>query len=176
MTWATMRQRHVRQSVIATPSRGHGLGRRRRRPRVPASAHGQGTPPRGATLDKRLADMPEDLSRSQVSAYIAGKYNLNDAMWAHADAVYAVPTSFGFLENEFVVEAIEATSRYLLPGSLKSDPENAPKYTPPKRGRLAGPMLKASLATTSDDLVATQSIEAQSYGISELTIQLHRRP
>ena len=87
-----------------------------------------------------------------------------DKKWA--DAVYAVPTSFGFLGNEFVVDAIEATSRYLLPGSFKSDPENAPKYTPPKRVRLAGPMLKASLATTSDDLVATQSIEAQSYGVS----------
>ena len=58
-----------------------------------------------------------------------------DKKWA--DAVYAVPTSFGFLENEFVVDAIEATSRYLLPDSLKSDPENAPKYTPPKRYRLA---------------------------------------
>ena len=44
---------------------------------APASARGQGTPPRGATLDKRLSDMPEDLSRSQVSAYIADKCKLN---------------------------------------------------------------------------------------------------
>ena len=43
--------------------------------------HHRGSPPRGATVDKRLVDMPEDLTLEQQSAYIIEKCCLGDAMW-----------------------------------------------------------------------------------------------
>ena len=221
------------------------------RPLHPAAAAARlpssGTPPRGASTDPRLADMPDGLSQSEVSNYIKDKCKLDDPMWAFVDAIskkganvrwackvceasytgapqkirahflsallgcatcdvvgelrdkaneaaqkhldnevrkreekealkkrkqqvaeaeraakarkvqgridsnttpeysrahlgalwakacYAAPFAFGLLENEFVREAVEATSLFHAPESSKRDSENLPVYQLPKR-------------------------------------------
>ena len=45
------------------------------------AAGGGGSPPRATSQDPRLADMPDELSRSEKSAYIIDKCNLKDEMW-----------------------------------------------------------------------------------------------
>ena len=60
----------------ASPPRGGG-----------GASAGSGTPPRGASTDPRLADMPEGLSQSEVSHYIKDKCKLDDPMWAFVDAI-----------------------------------------------------------------------------------------
>ena len=89
-----------------------------------------------------------------------------DQLWAKA--VYAAPTSFNLLKNPFGIEAIEATSRFLLPpSSRKVDVvEQQPKYTPPSPDRL-GDTLRTSISkSTSDRLCALQNTEAVKYGIN----------
>ena len=89
-----------------------------------------------------------------------------DQLWAKA--VYAAPTSFNLLKNPFVVEAIEATSRFLLPpSSRKVDVvEQQPKYTPPSPDRLGGTLRTSISKSTSDRLCALQNTEAVKYGIN----------
>ena len=238
-----------------------------------------GTPPRGASVDARLADMPEDLTEDQISNYIKEKCKLDDPMWnfvnaitkksanvrwsckvcdktytggpqkirahflsslvgcstcdgagelrekaneaaqkhldeevrkreekdalkkrkqqvvdaeraskarkvqgridrseaeysrAHLDglwakACYAAPFSFRLLENEFVREAVEATSLFHLPESSRADTENLPVYTLPKRGRLSGAMLASTKEESDRQLRDVQKTEALKYGCS----------
>lgn len=253
----------------ASPPRGGG-----------GASAGSGTPPRGASTDPRLADMPDGLSQSEVSHYIKDKCKLDDPMWAFVDAIskkganvrwackvcetsytggpqkirahflsallgcatcdvvgelrdkaneaaqkhldnevrkreekealkkrkqqvvdaeraakarkvqgridsnttpeysrahldalwakacYAAPFAFGLLENEFVREAVEATSLFHAPESSKRDSENLPVYQLPKRGRLAGPMLASIKDETDRHLRDVQSTEALKYGCS----------
>ena len=61
----------------ASPPRGGGGG----------AAASSGTPPRGASIDARLAEMPEDLSEDQISNYIKEKCKLDNPMWSFVNAI-----------------------------------------------------------------------------------------
>ena len=51
------------------------------------AAASSGTPPRGASIDARLAEMPEDLSEGQISNNIKEKCKLDDPMWSFLNAI-----------------------------------------------------------------------------------------
>ena len=91
-----------------------------------------------------------------------------DRMWAKV--VYEAPTSMDFVESKAFVEAVEATSRFMLSEQdkkrLLAEPDSAPKYTPPSRYRVGAPLLAQTQTETTVQLVNLQKHEAMKCAIS----------
>ena len=87
-----------------------------------------------------------------------------DKLWSKA--ALAAPFAPNLLENEYVIDAIVATSRFMLSEAQKKDLDNAPRYKPPSAYTVLNPQRKSLLVETTANLCALQAIEAAKYGIA----------
>ena len=77
------------------------------------AAGGGGSPPRATSQDPRLADMPDELSRSEKSAYIIDKCNLKDEMWT---LVYCLSKKGVNVRWQCKLRGVEGTSTGVFTG------------------------------------------------------------